>query len=297
MLTDIPSFWPINMLDPSEVTGLPLSPISEFALQLVVWAKDEAFVSGTAVVIAPGLLWTAKHVFLDYWKRYESETLPTLGAAEVIHLFALQFLNQHQANIWRVTKVWASAHTDAIVLKLEAFGGEANSHNWRVPTFSALPPSIGSVIRGFGYWPGDFGGKILDNQVTINLNIRTYATVGVVQEVHHEKRDSVNLPFPCFRTNAQFEGGMSGGPIFNTEGNICGLICLSTDDCTTYVSSIWPVLTTLIDVPHPGMATGSRYPLYDLAFAGVMQVADMGALRVERDETGAVQRIGIRIPD
>jgi V8-like Glu-specific endopeptidase len=53
-------------------TGLN-SPITEFALPLTARKGNEFFPSGTAVVIAPYLALTAKHVIEDYWIRFEQE--------------------------------------------------------------------------------------------------------------------------------------------------------------------------------------------------------------------------------
>lgn len=37
------------------------------------------------------------------------------------------------------------------------------------------------------------------------------------------------LQFPCFRTNARFKPGMSGGPVLGENGKIIGIICSGWD--------------------------------------------------------------------
>jgi hypothetical protein len=289
-----PDFREIHILAPSEETGLPLSPISEFALQLVGYADQRAYASGTAVVIAAGLLWTARHVFEDYWEKFENGSMPKSGAATVVHLFALQFLTPDRGNLWLVTKVWGCAHCDAVLLQIRPFSASAAAHRWRLPGFSALPPMLGSTVKAFGYWPNSFSGNRLGNEVTVNLDVRCYASFGTVQEIHHEKRDNIRLNFPCFRTNLQVEGGMSGGPVFDEHRRICGLVCDSLGQETSWVTTIWPVLTTETDFPSFHRPHGSRYPLYELAETGQMEVAGLESLLVNRDENGSTKGIGIR---
>jgi hypothetical protein len=37
------------------------------------------------------------------------------------------------------------------------------------------------------------------------------------------------LTFPCFEINTHVIGGMSGGPLYNEAGHLCGLICAGQD--------------------------------------------------------------------
>ena len=98
-----------------------------------------------------------------------------------------------------------------------------------------------------------------------------HTTAGIVQEVHHQKRDGVRLPFPCFQTNARFDGGMSGAPIFNDQGSVCGLVCSSLPpsipdkDHASYVSTIWPMLLIPIDAPRDRYPAGTSYLLDEYA--------------------------------
>ena len=86
-----------------------------------------------------------------------------------------------------------------------------------------------------------------------NASHRYTASKGHVQQLHFPKRDSVFMSFPCFETSARFDGGMSGGPIISTEGQVCGVICssLKTDvsdgTFTSYGSLIAPALALVLN--------------------------------------------------
>jgi hypothetical protein len=113
-----------------------------------------------------------------------------------------------------------------------------------------------------------------------------------VIEVHHERRDTVRLPVPCFQTNARFDGGMSGAPVFNEQGQVCGLVCsslpptTSDEDHCSYVSSLWPLLTIDIDAPWDRYPAGTRYPLFEYAQANIMNTVGLDKFGIEKRPEG-----------
>ena len=92
---------------------------------------------------------------------------------------------------------------------------------WRVqkhqsPALNLIPPKVGERIVGFGHYDPEQSISVADDGTRhIEINGFGAATVGEVKEIHHERRDMVRLPFPCFQVNACFDGGTSGWPIFN----------------------------------------------------------------------------------
>lgn len=88
------------------------------------------------------------------------------------------------------------------------------------------PPNITDRVAGFGHH-SPTGQIRFGKDGTKHIEVDSFgaATVGEVREVHHEKRDSVRLPFPCYQVNARFDGGMSGGPVMNDNGRVCGVVC------------------------------------------------------------------------
>jgi hypothetical protein len=89
------------------------------------------------------------------------------------------------------------------------------------------PPEIGDKTVGFGFHSSDASRIVMSEEGTRNIERegKGSVTIGYVQEVHQIKRDSTRLTFPFYQVNARFDGGMSGGPVLNNDGELCGVIC------------------------------------------------------------------------
>jgi trypsin-like peptidase len=122
---------------------------------------------------------------------------------------------------------------------------------------------------------------------------RPSITTGTVIEVY-------DVPFPRFQTNARFDGGMSGGPVFNENGELCGIISsgfvFSEDGGSeaTFVSSLWPLMGLQLDIPIQGNESIDTYLLADLANAEYIRTLNLNRVAIERNEDGSVNRVGFR---
>lgn len=112
-------------------------------------------------------------------------------------------------------------------------------------------PKICSEIMGFGCFniKVDYGKKPL----SVTHYQETAHTFGKVIVAHQVKRDSVMRSFTSFETDARFDSGMSGGPLFNELGNVCGIICSSFNSSNdgehiSFASLLWPLLGVSIRV-------------------------------------------------
>lgn len=252
-------------------TALP-SAITEWALPLASQSGDYWWASGTAVVVAPHLAITAKHVIEDHWQRQQG-SVPRSGAAHGdFSIVAVQVPETGEPRLWAVRKIWPSAHTDVAFLKLVPWNRVAVNHVWRWVTINVLPPSIGSPISAFGYHASTIA---IGNP--IQWRHQASNSFGRVEEIFEKRRDLARLDFPCFSVDAQFEGGMSGGPVFNEGGELCGLVCSSLPPLppdtkhTSYVTTLWPALGAVLDLDRRGHASG-QYPAIELARGGQMVV-------------------------
>ncbi|MEX2662124.1 MAG: serine protease [Vicinamibacterales bacterium] len=267
-------------------TELP-SVITEWAVPLASQRGTEWWASGTAVIVAPYLAITAKHVIDDHWLRHQGDVPDSGEAVGEFSLVAFQAPQSGDACLWAVRRIWPSPHTDVAFLKLVPWSVGAASYVWRWATINVLPPPVGSYVAAFGYHDS----KIVAGN-PIRWQHRASNSFGRVRGVFSERRDTVLRDYPCFSVDARFDGGMSGGPVFNEAGELCGLVCSSIPpvapetEHTSYVTTLWPALGTLLDLERQGCPPG-RYPALELARGRQMVVRNWERVSVEWSDSGA----------
>lgn len=213
------------------------------------------------------------------------------------------FLGQRVAealNIWSVTKLWISGDTDIALLRLSPYSAGANDYKFRHLTLSVLPPRIGTQVHGFGYADSS-AEKEGPKQIVVAHRPRT--THGEVVELFPAYRDPIKMPFPCFRTNARFDGGMSGGPLFNEDGHLCGLICSTyppfneDEDHASFGVMLWPTMGMPIDMNRVGYPPDARYALFDLVKDNMLVVFDKDKLTVGELPASGGARVELLVPN
>ena len=91
---------------------------------------------------------------------------------------------------------------------------------------------------------------------------------------------------------------MSGAPVFNESGHVCGIVCSSlapeseAQEHASYISSLWPLLAIPINAPWQRYAAGESFPLYEYAQAGVIDT--IGLEHVTRERTVGGDKISCR---
>jgi hypothetical protein len=234
--------------------------------------KDEQYyASGSAIIIGQNLAITAQHVIDDFYREFEGKYLgapPNSEIAGTFHLQLFQILNSGKSGlIWNVTHLWSCNFTDIAVLKLSPTTPETLNYKWRLPKIDLMPPKVGERISCFGYRKPKV--TKTDNQIEWHVDSRT--SIGEVKAVHDQKRDNCRLTFPCFQTNARYDGAMSGGPVFKDSGKLCGIICSNLppsdegEDHVSYVTSLWPIMGLKIDIERKGHPKSTKYPMLELA--------------------------------
>lgn len=269
-------------------TPIP-SPITEFVCQVTSNVDgDEHYASGTAVIIAPHLALSARHVFDEHWARHHGGPPPVNGAAAGAFSLVLAQLVGDQLNLWTVTRLWSAQLTDIVVFRLTPISQGARDYTFRPMVIDLLTPAVGERISAFGYHSNTV--EVVDRTITLRQAAGT--THGDVLEVHHQYRDTARLNFPCFRTNARFDGGMSGGPVFN-RGHLCGIICSALppaaddEEYASYVTSLWPAMAIVVDLDRVRQPPGVRYPLIEL-----VRDNTIAALNVDRVTVGELPEAG-----
>jgi hypothetical protein len=86
----------------------------------------------------------------------------------------------------------------------------------------------------------------------MELNDEPMASVGIVREIFDSRRDLYGMPWPCYQVSARFDAGMSGGPVYDETGSLCGLVCSNIDgshidgEPVSYVTTLWPLFRLII---------------------------------------------------
>lgn len=229
----------------------------------------EEFVAATAFIIGDFFGCTALHVMDDLVNRYGSHQDENEALPFVLHLL---LIHPKFTGPLKVSEFYFRRPLDIAILRLEI-----PSHlQWpQLPLISLAPPQVGEKVTAFGFPDSITVGSNVKNSANAHLFFRSSS--GLVEELHHERRDSSGLNFPCFRFDARIDGGMSGGPILNSAGHICGVICSSLpatspdDSHSSYGVPIWPASV----IPFAKSNRPERiYRIFDLFSSGIIKTSD-----------------------
>ena len=279
--------------------------LAEVTLALAAGRGNQVHPSGTATIIGYRLAITAKHVIDDYWNAFEWKKIvePPLGTpSDKTTSYTVIAVNNvpkiDEIALWYVTKVWCSNFTDIALLYFQPGSPAALQHDWKFPVLNVLPPKEGSLVTGFGYQSSQIEIEEMDGGIGIDWNNVPTVTTGRVVEVHKQRRDTGMLNFPCFRVNARFDGGMSGGPVFNEAGELCGVICsgyppIEDQEHVSYAASLCPLMGTMLSYDPAGKRTDTSYLTAELATQGRITTRNLEKLRFIENEDGHIFRIDV----
>lgn len=258
--------------------------------------------SGTGVIIAPNLAITATHVITEFLNKFDKmdDPLKQLVVDPTFEVFAVQnYKASGEGIVWKVEHFVLHREVDIALLFLTPVNKGGSQYTWDdVASINLEPPNINDKVIAYGFVrEKEF--KKIDEKLTVikflsdeSLNSRAVAqAIGTVKEVHQLKRDNSLLPFPCFMTEANFAGGMSGGPVFNSAGFLIGIVCssmsqfLPEDPSTSYATLIWPFLTMKITI-QINDDTPKLMSIFSLVKAGIIRAS--GVEKFYENEDGSI---------
>jgi len=252
-------------------------------------------IEGTAVLIAPGFAMTASHVIKSIFDKYN---LTMVNDSEsIIDIYVINFLN---GAIWYISHVFSWVGTDIALLKLTPRNDKAKQSIIKPLSMTVDPPIKESEIIIIGYPNSNIVVGRYDAEATeLRIEINPTVSTGRVTEIYGSQRDSIMVRFPSFACDAKSEGGISGGAVFNSNKELCGLLstsintCGDDKDCSYSVAaSIWPALIIPFklegeDSVPSGLCASKNYRLLDLAKIGFINIKGYERIEIFKHDNGS----------
>jgi hypothetical protein len=242
---------------------------------------------GSGFLATPNLAFTARHVVDEICQYFAGENAGP--DTKIYNLtgempFGAQLATADTSgNLvkWDIIDYHYTPTLDIVGLSIERADGCAGNWPRILPRFEVQPPMIGQSITAFGY-PRTKVRQLMDGEFKVRLSPLT--AYGIVREMHPKGRDRSMLPFPCFRTDARMDAGMSGGPVFNDSGRICGVVTSSLPydpavPTVSYASMFFPALGIHFNEKKGQNAPKTRF-LRNEAETGAMNVSNLAWMTV-----------------
>jgi S1-C subfamily serine protease len=111
----------------------------------------------------------------------------------------------------------AQPPNDLALLRIDLRKAAESIEGQHVSTVIALrPPAVGENTLALGY-----PYQIVTESFRFDSELR--ASRGIVEEVHNETRNAF-VTAPSFRVTGRYEGGMSGGPVYDEKQGVVGVV-------------------------------------------------------------------------
>lgn len=170
---------------------------------------------------------------------------------EIFGLWPTSLQQPNDRHATAITALTTRQDSDLALLSFDRTGIDSGvAATMRGLTISTFPPTLGAECVAIGFpgmattpLPGE------DRKATASLPWRV--SRGPVLDVFPQRRDIVEGPFPSFHAEAETPKGMSGGPVFDTNGGVIGIVSRGMDGVdlahdlapVSFCSSIAPIFT------------------------------------------------------
>lgn len=256
--------------------GLFPSTLFQGALLTMMFRDpDGDHATGSAILVAPGIAICAHHVIADFEDSLRAGTCDLLCAG----------LAGSGAILWLVRSVVSVPGTDLAMLCMTLASAWPAKGQFVLMEMTTRTPAVGEQVALYGL-PARIRTTTPTDGISDSFLTAKY-TSGRVLAVHHDGRDRVMLPGPCFSVSCNAYGGMSGGPVFDARGCLVGIVSTSYegDAPLAYVSHVWPALKTQTFPVWP-----ARRPFPPLSL--IEMKTQLGLVHIDRPEAITVHDSG-----
>ena len=201
--------------------------------------NEQLLMIGSGVMIAPGLMLTATHVLDEF---------PRTGSGPVL----LSFLLDGAARAWLPTatvncigksNLGVLDETIKIVSDLSLVSCSLHSDAFPKSPLSLAPIELCLPIPGTRLWAVGFRQCVVEDGPT---KVSPLVTSGLVTACFPNGRGE-RMPSPCIEVEMETIGGMSGGPVYNEDGRLVGVVSSSFDGGPTYITLVWDAMRISIE--------------------------------------------------
>lgn len=259
---DIPPDTPLGILS-------SLSQASDALVTIVTRIKEEYISVGSGVMIGPGLVLTATHVL---------DEISSTGGTPLI----LSFLPSSHTRAWlavsSVNTERDSSFVDGRRVKSDLALVSCDLHSDAVEDYplTMIPiclclPLPGDMLSAVGFRQGIVSGG--------DTGLTPLCTSGVVTNVFPQGRDE-RMDAPCLEVNMETIGGMSGGPVFNSDGMLVGVVSSSFDGGPTYVTLVWDAMVLNVEELPKDIWKSKSTTIHEARKTGLVKIT--GEYRVDK---------------
>lgn len=178
-------------------------------------------------------LLTARHVVDGFLRDYQQEIAAGQAGLIVIaetdvHLGVEEDgTPKYLGSVLNVVRADCHAHTDIALLRVLLPATSAGSL-LNPLVVDVTPPAAGDQCLAIGYKHCSLSGTISpDHLSSADYERQLVISRGTVDEIYLQQRSEWQWDFPCFVTDAKYNGGMSGCPVILPDGRIHGLVSSS----------------------------------------------------------------------
>ncbi|MDD3770291.1 MAG: serine protease [Sulfuricurvum sp.] len=242
-----------------------LYQVSNSIVSIAGFFGDKLQNVGSGIIIGPGMLLTATHVLQEF---------STSGGGPVF----LSYLPEGKARAWLPTAIVSCSGPSKcypwdkdkkIVSDLSIVSCNLHSEAHLEYPLSLIPMELCLPLPGTRLWALGFRSGNIERDDKL---LTPLISSGLVTNCFPHGRGE-RMPSPCVEVQMETYGGMSGGPVFNEDGRLVGIVSSSFDGGPSYITLIWDSFRLGVD--------GLPNEVWPDTSSGILEGIDLGFIRVK----------------